>query len=371
MVDVSGIVSGIVEKIFAALTANMVNIPILEPLINKLLQIPLVNLVVAFILWKPAFVILFVPGLLAVTVVLLIMIWWERKLTARIQWRVGPKEVSRRTGGIIQTLADGMRYMFQEVIIHRDAHKLYFLQLPILSFIPVLLPILLIPAGTIYAIRSPYAIQIAVALTALLPIFILGIGWSANNRFAFIGTVREAFLYVAYEIPLMIAVLSMVLLYKSGDPFVIVEKQWIPGIFMNPIAFIAFLIGMVMAAGRLPFDISEADQEIAFGPFVEYSGIIFGLVMGIAYEKLYLLSLIAAILFFGGWSGPEIAFLGELSYAIWLFLKAFVLMGFIVMVRAIYGRYRLDQALKFGWSSLLTFSLIGFFISAGWVIWLG
>ncbi len=363
-------VSEILAKIMEMLTSNMVNIPLIQPLVDRLMEIPLINLIVALILWRPAFAIIFVPGLLAVTVVLLFMIWWERKMTARIQWRVGPKEVSRRTGGIIQTLADGMRYMFQEVIVHRDAHKLYFIQFPILSFIPVLLPILLLPAGSIYAIRSPFAIQIAVALIALLPVFIMGIGWSANNRFAFIGTVREAFMYFAYEIPLIIAVISMVLIYGSGDPFVIVEKQWIPGALLNPIAFIVFIIGSLMAASRLPFEIPEADQEIAFGPFVEYSGIIFGLVMGIAYEKLYLLSLVAAILFFGGWSGPEIPMLGDLSYAIWLFLKAFVLMCFLVLVRAIYGRYRLDQALKLGWSSILAFSVVGLILSLGWAVWL-
>jgi len=360
---------GVIAYLVSYFSSNIVNIPLIEPIVDFLLKIPIINLIVSIILWRPAFAILIIPGLLAIVIVLLFIIWFERKITARVQWRVGPKEVSRHTGGVIQAMADMIRYLFQEIIIHRDSHAVYFIQFPILSFIPILLPILLIPAGPIYAIKSDYAIPIIVALSALIPLFIMGIGWSANNRYAYIGAIREAFMYFAYEIPFIIAVLSMVLLYGSGNPFVVVEKQTLPGFLLNPIAFIVYLIGILMATSRLPFEIPEADQEIAFGPFVEYSGIIFGLVMGIAYEKMYILSLLATILFFKGWEGPIIPILGDLNYAIWLFVKSVVLMCILVLVRSIYARYRLDQALKLGWSSILAFSLFGLFLSMGWYLW--
>ncbi|ADC65855.1 respiratory-chain NADH dehydrogenase subunit 1 [Ferroglobus placidus DSM 10642] len=362
-------VSSLLERILNVFTSEMINIPAIQPIVDRLMEIPLVNLIVAFLLWKPIFHIVFFPGLVGIMLVLLWIVYFERKLTARVQWRVGPKEVSRRTGGILQTLADGMRYFFQEAIVHRGADKFYFMQFPLLSFLPVLLPILFIPAGGSYGIDTPYAIPIAVALISLIPVFIMGMGWASNNKFAFIGTVREAFLYVAYELPFILAVASMLLIYQTPNPFEIVAKQTIPGIFLNPIAFLVFLITTLIATGRLPFDIAEADQEIAFGPYVEYSGILFGLVMTVPYEKLYILSMLMTLLFFGGWNGPYIAPLGEFSYVLWFYIKTFVIVSVIALARSIYARYRLDQTLRLGWSILFSLSLISLLISAGWAAW--
>jgi NADH-quinone oxidoreductase subunit H len=222
---------------------------------------------------------------------------------------------------------------------------------------------LVIPAGSIVAIKTSYGIPIIVTLISLIPIIKIAIGWASNSRFAYIGSVREAFMYFAYEIPLIIAVLAMILLYGSTDPYVVVEKQKIWGIALNPLAFLSFLIVTAMATSRLPFDIPEADQEIAFGPFVECSGILFGIVMTIVYEKLYLLCLLISILFLGGFQGPLIPLLGDLSPAIWLFIKALLLMMILVFLRSIYPRFRLDQALKIGWTSLLCVSLISLMIA--------
>ena len=368
---------GVVEisGIFEMFKSNMVNIPLIQPIVDALMKIPLVKYIVALVLWKPFFAIAVLPGLGGIMLVLLLMVYWERKLTARVQWRVGPLEVSRPIRGLLQPLADGIRYFFQEVIVHVEAHRPYYVQLPVLTFIPILLPILFIPAGEIVAIRSPYAIQIIVALIALIPITIIAIGWASNSRFAYIGSVREAMMYFAYEVPFVIAVLAMILMYGSGDPYVIVEKQSIqsiPGIIMNPIAFIVFFIATLMATSRLPFEIPEADQEIAFGPFVEYSGILFGIVMTLAYEKLYIMCLLMTILFFGGWSGFAIPLLGDLSPAIWLFVKAVVVMLIVALTRSIYPRLRLDQSLRLGWTSMLCVSLISLAIAlairiSGWL----
>ncbi len=347
----------LLNTLFSIFTKNLVSIPILRPIIDRLLEIPVIKYLVALILWKPGFAILVFPGLLGLMICLLVIIWFERKLTAKVQWRYGPLEVSRPIGGLLQPLADGMRYFFQEVIIHRDAHKAYFIQFPILSFIPVLLPILVIPAGAIVAIRTPYAVPFVVAMIALIPVIILAIGWATNSRFAYIGTVREAFMYFAYEIPLIIAVLAMVLMYGSTDFYTIVQKQTIPGAILNPLACLVFFIAVAMATSRFPFEIPEADQEIAFGPFVEYSGIMFGLVMTLAYEKLYLLCLLFSLLFLGGWNGPTIPCLGDLMPVIYLFIKTIALMGVFVFFRSVYPRIRLDQALKFGWKHLLSISV--------------
>ncbi|AIY89076.1 NADH-quinone oxidoreductase subunit NuoH [Geoglobus acetivorans] len=365
----SDVIFVLLDRILSVFTSEMIHIPAIQPIVDKLMNIPLVNLLVAFLLWKPIFHMVFFPGLIGITLVLLWIVYFERKLTARVQWRIGPKEVSRRTGGLIQTLADGMRYFFQEVIIHKGANKFYFAQFPLLSFLPVLLPILFIPAGGSYGIDTSYALFAAVALVSLIPVFIMGMGWASNNKFAFIGTVREAFIYFAYEIPFILAVASMVLVYQTANPFEIVARQTIPGVFLNPIAFLVFFITTLIATGRLPFDIAEADQEVAFGPYVEYSGIFFGLTMTLPYEKVYILSMLMTLLFFGGWNGPYIAPLGEFSYVLWFYIKTFVIVSVIALARSIYARYRIDQTLRLGWSVLFCLSLISLVISAGWAAW--
>jgi NADH-quinone oxidoreductase subunit H len=343
---------------------NMVSIPLIQPVIDNLLNIPLVGYVVALILWKPMFALLIFPGLLTLMTVLLFIIWFERKLTARIQWRRGPLEILRWAGGIIQALADGLRYFFQEVIVHRDAHKPYFIQFPILIFIPVLLPLLFIPAGSIVGIKTPYALPVVVAIVSLIPVFIVAIGWASNSRFAYVGTIREAFMYFAYEIPFILSVVAMILVYGTADMTAIVEKQTIPGIILNPVAALVFFISTIMATSRLPFEIPEADQEIAFGPFVEYSGIMFGLVMTIAYEKMYILALLMSVLFLGGGNGFPIPLLGDLAPVIWMFLKTMAVMVALAFLRSIYARFRLDQALRLSWTTMLKISAVAVLIGA-------
>lgn len=345
--------------------SNQLSIPLIEPVLDSLRGIPVIKYLIAFILWKPIFAALICPGLTTLGILLLFFPWVERKLCGRIQWRAGPHEIVWWLGGIIQLLADSLRFMFQEVIVHKDAQRPYFLQFPILSFVPALLPLLFIPAGSIVAIDTPYAIQIILALIVLFPLIILGLGWASNSRFAFIGTVREAFMYFAYEVPFIIAVLAMLVLYGTSDSISIVnvQSQTIPGIILNPIAALTFFIGAAMATSRMPFEIPEADQELCAGPHVEYSGIIFGLIYVLGYEKGYILSGLMTILFLGGGSGPEIAGLGDLSGIIWFLLKTLIVLVTLFVLRAIYPRYRLDQGLSIGWTAILSLALIALALS--------
>jgi NADH-quinone oxidoreductase subunit H len=354
----------ITRKLILYHTATKVSY--IPPLTSLFAKIPVLNLIVALIFWKPFFAVLFAPGLVCILIALLPIIWFERKVTARVQWRYGPLEISRDVGGLIQPMADGMRYFFQEVITHREAHRPYFLQFPLLSFLPVLLPILVIPAGTIYAINTPYSIPVAIALISLIPMIIVAIGWASNSKYAYVGSLREVFMYFSYEIVLIIAAMSMVILYGSANAISIVKAQnVVPGIVLNPVAALVFFVATAMATSRFPFEIPEADPEVVFGPLVEYTGIIFGLVMTIAYEKLYLLCLLFSILFLGGWNGPFIPPLGDLSPVVWLFIKTFVLMSIFVFFRTFYGRYRLDHALRIGWSKLMGFAIVALGIGLG------
>ncbi len=391
-------INDMINGLISTIMNNPVNIPLLYVIYDFLLKIPMlggivaflldfsllgypiVRIIIGFILWKPIFILLLVPGFATLGTMLLILPWLERKLVGRMQWRVGPREIAPRTRGSIQLLADSLRFLCQEVIIHKDADKFYFLQFPFLYFLPVLLPLLFINAGAVgtplVPIETPYALQIMIGLISFMPVFIMGVGWSSNNRFAFIGTVREAFMYFAYEIPFIISILAMIILYGTSNTAEVISvanqsSWWNWGIVLNPLAALVFFIATVMATARLPFEIPEADQELAFGPFIEYSGIAFGLAYVMAYEKLYVLAAIMTMLFLGGGSGPYIPLLspllGDLMYPIWFVVKTLILLLVMVNLRGVYPRYRLDQALNIGWGALLIFALV----AVAWSLVLG
>jgi NADH-quinone oxidoreductase subunit H len=375
---ISGIFTSTIQLIYSIiqyiLTRPEVNIPFLNPIIDFLNKVPIINIIVHLILWRPIFDLLFAPGLVSVIIALIYIIWFERKLTAKVQWRIGPLEVSRPIGGFLQPFADLFRYTFQEFVVPQQADRNYFIHAPAIVFILSTLPIFFIPIGPmeangvvngIYGIYTGYDVLIALALITLFNVGIILIGWASNDRFTYIGTVREALLYTGYEAVLILSAISILLIYGTADPFKIVDWQvaHLPGIIINPLAFLAFVIATLMATSRFPFEIAEADTEIVLGPYTEYSGVIYGLVMTMSYEKLYVLSLLIVLLFLNGWAGPYIPPLGALSYAIWFGIKTYIVMMILVFTRAVYGRYRPDQALKMSWSSLLGLAVASLILS--------
>ncbi|PLC68324.1 NADH-quinone oxidoreductase subunit H [Vulcanisaeta sp. EB80] len=375
---ISGIFTSAIQLIYSIiqyiLTRPEVNIPFLNPIIDFLNKVPIINIIVHLILWRPIFDLLFAPGLVSVIIALIYIIWFERKITAKVQWRIGPLEVSRPIGGFLQPFADLFRYTFQEFVVPQQADRNYFIHAPAIVFILSTLPIFFIPIGPmetngvvngIYGIYTGYDVLIALALITLFNVGIILIGWASNDRFTYIGTVREALLYTGYETVLILSAISILLIYGTADPFKIVDWQvaHLPGIIINPLAFLAFVIATLMATSRFPFEISEADTEIVLGPYTEYSGVIYGLVMTMSYEKLYVLSLLIVLLFLNGWAGPYIPPLGALSYAIWFGIKTYIVMMILVFTRAVYGRYRPDQALKMSWSSLLGLAVASLILS--------
>ncbi len=353
----------------------IVDLPFLMPLVRALEDVPILNVLIHLILWRPVFAVIFTPGLIALTIALLYIIWFERKLTAKVQWRYGPLEISRRVGGILQPLADALRYAFQEFVIPMTSDKWYFVLTPPLLFLFSTLPVLFIPIGPnkvvngvvegIFGVHTGFDIPIALALCALFTIGVIIIGWASNDRFTYIGTVREALMYTGCELVLILSIVAMMVLYQTADPFKAVEWQLnhLPGIIANPLAFLAFAIATLMATSRFPFEIPDAESEIVQGPFTEYSGVMYALVMTLNYEKLYILSMLGTLLFLNGWEGPYIPQLGALSYAIWFGIKTLVLMMIFVFTRSIYGRYRIDQALRLSWSSLFGLVLAALILS--------
>jgi len=307
------------------------------------------------------FIPLIYPGLVAVLVILLTIIWLERKIAAKIQLRYGPLYVSKPIGGALQLLADALRFLFQEIIVPVDADKVVFLVVPVLSMLIALTPIVFIPPYPgVYAVKVEYNLLMVLALGSITPITLIAIAWAANNKFTIIGGLREAFMTIAYEASLMLATLSMAILYGSLSIEEIIYAQKIPGILLNPLAAIVFFVAMLMSSGKLPFDIVEGEQEIVAGPFTEYTGIIYGLMMGVGYIQLYALSMLFVILFLGGWY-PLIPWLAEIYKplgGIMLFIKTYLVIVFSVFLRSVYGRYRLDQAIEIGWRKLLLLAII-------------
>ncbi|WP_084019891.1 NADH-quinone oxidoreductase subunit NuoH [Vulcanisaeta thermophila] len=348
------------------MTSPQVSIPFLNPIIQFLYKVPVITVIVHLLLWRPIFALIFFPGLISVTIALIYIIWFERKLTAKVQWRFGPLEVSRSIGGFLQPFADLFRYTFQEFVVPRQVDRNYFVHAPAIAFILSTLPALLIPISPgIYGIYTPYNVILAVALITIFNIAIILLGWASNDRFTYIGTIREALLYTAYEAIMILSVVSILVIYGSADPLSIVNWQvnHLPGIIMNPLAFLAIWIATLMATSRFPFEIPEADTEIVLGPYTEYSGVIYGLVMTMSYEKLYVLSMLITLLFLSGWAGPYIPPLGDLSGALWFGIKTYIVMMIMVFTRAVYGRYRPDQALKMSWSTLLGLAVASLLLS--------
>ncbi|MEM0017644.1 MAG: NADH-quinone oxidoreductase subunit NuoH [Candidatus Korarchaeum sp.] len=316
------------------------------------------------LLFEPyIFIPLVFPGLIAAFALLLIIIWLERKIAAKVQLRYGPLYVLKPLGGIIQTVADLLRYLFQEPILPKEVDKVAFLMTPVLLFGLSYLPLVAIPVSpTYYAFRSDVSLLIVLALTTLAPIFTVVMGWASNNKFSLIGGVREGYLVTSYEIPIFLSALSMAILYNSLDLVEIAEAQrglW--GVFLNPIAAINMLLLMYMSTSRFPFEIPEAESEIVAGPYTEYSGIIYGLVMGASYVKLYVLSLVYSILFLGGWN--PLPSTDPLVAGAVLFSKAFLLVALGAFLRAVYPRFRIDQAISIGWKIAFPLSLISIIIS--------
>ena len=216
------------------------------------------------------------------------------------------------------------------------------------------------------AFRSELTLLVVLALMTIAPIFILMMGWASDNKFSFIGSLREGYLIMAYEIPFFISVLAMALLYNTLNLVEVVGAQtkglW--GFILNPIAAFTFLVCIFMMTARYPFDVTEADTELVIGPATEYSGIMFGLSMGYAYVKLYTLSLLFSYLFLGGWY-PLIwpLTLHPILPGLIVFFKAFIIMVVGVFMRSVYPRFRIDQILRIGWKEMFILSLASLTLS--------
>jgi NADH-quinone oxidoreductase subunit H len=299
-------------------------------------------------------------GVLAFVVVnALALTWAERKVAGHMQRRIGPKEVGPY--GLIQPIADAVKLLGKEILTPRAVDKpLYFLA-PILIFVPVLVSFIVIPFSASLQVRDiNVGILVILAFSSLTVLSILMAGWGSNNKYALMGAIRSIAQNIAYEIPLLLALLPVVMMANSFSLKAIVEAQrglWF--VVYQPVAFAIFFIASVAETNRTPFDLPEAESELVAGYHTEYSGMRFALFFLAEYTNMFIVSAVAVTFFLGGYQGPL------LPGVVWFLLKAYLLVFVIMWLKWTYPRVRFDQLLNISWKALIPLAFINLLVTGG------
>ncbi len=305
-------------------------------------------------------------GVLAlVQVNALFLVWLERKVAAHIQLRIGPKEVG--PFGILQTIVDGVKLVSKELITPRHVDKKLFMLAPVAIFLPVLVSFVVIPFSEKLQIRDlNVGLLVIFAFSTFNVLAILVGGWASNNKYSLLGAVRSVAQNIAYEIPLLLTVLSALLWSNSLQMSKIVESQstvW--NVFWMPVAALIYLICATAETNRAPFDIPEAESELVAGFHTEYGGMRFALFFLAEYSNMLIVAAVATTLFFGGWK--PLPFLGFLPVPglIWFLAKTYVLIFVVIWVRWTFPRLRFDQLMNFCWKIMIPAALLHLIVYAG------
>jgi len=314
----------------------------------------------------------------------LIMIYAERRVSAFIQGRLGPNRVGPQ--GIFQPLADGIKFLMKEDIIPAGVDKPIFILAPAILLIPALMTFAVIPFGsdiTLFGRQIPLQVaDVNVGILYILALTSIGVygivlaGWSSNSKYSLLGGLRSSAQLISYELAMGLAVVSIILLSGSLKLNDIVGDQqghflsW--NVFKQPLAFLIFLVAVYAETNRLPFDLSEAEQELVGGYHTEYSSMKFAMFFMAEYANMITAAALTVTLFFGGWDVP---FVNEATLGMWgamLSVTSFILkMGFFlflfIWVRWTFPRFRYDQLMKLGWKVMLPLALFNIFLTAGYL----
>ena len=305
--------------------------------------------------WHLIVMALLVIGFVLTTV--MIFTWFERRVIGRFQIRVGPN----RAGpfGLLQPVADVIKLLTKEDIVPSKADRIVFWLAPMVAFIPVLLVMAVVPfQDGLQLIDLNIGLVYIIAVSSISSIGIFMAGFAGNNKYGLIGAMRNVAQLMSYEIPLVLAMASVVMLTGSLSVAEIVGAQQIPFILVQPLAFIIFFIATLAEINRSPFDIVEADSELSSGFNIEYSGMKFAILYLVEYAEAVLASVLISTFFLGGWQGPW------LPPIIWFIFKIFAVFTFILWLRSTLPRVRVDQALAFAWKFLLPLALINLVLTA-------
>ena len=297
----------------------------------------------------------------ALSIVVMSMIWLERKLLGRLQLRLGPT----RTGpmGLLQPVADAVKLILKEDIIPASSEKAIFWVAPIIVVISAFMIWVTIP-GT----QSAVIQNLDMGLFYIIAFSVIGIlglvlaGWGSANKYGTLGGLRAAAQLISYEIPIIMVAISVAMLAQSLDLREIVNQQddYIFAL-VQPLGLILFFIAGLAEVGRTPFDIYFAESEIVGGPFVEYSGAHWSVFFLAEYINTFAIAALTVILFFGGWSGPLLSGGWEI---IWFLVKVYLVILVIFWVRGTFPRLRIDQLMAFAWKVMVPLSFLSVVMTA-------
>jgi NADH-quinone oxidoreductase subunit H len=315
------------------------------------------------------------------------MVYFERKVAALLQQRVGPYLVGPQ--GLLQPLADVIKLMFKEELRPRAADRLLFALAPIISATAAFAAFAVVPFGaetTLFGLLdTPLRLQVADVNVAVLVIFaiasmsVYGIvlaGWSSNSKYSLLGGLRSSAQMISYELSYGMSLASVLLLANSLSLNDIVNGQagtwfgFIPRwfVFLQPVGFLIYMTAGIAETNRAPFDFPEAEQELVAGYHTEYSSMSFAMFFLAEYINMVTVSAVATDLFLGGWHGP---FLPESLGWIWFLIKVGAILFFYVWMRWTLPRYRYDQLMAFGWKVLLPVSVVNLLVTAAGVLAFG
>lgn len=298
--------------------------------------------------------VLLVSGVPLVTVI--VLIWAERKVAARIQDRIGPNRVGPL--GLMQTFADLLKLLGKEDITPTAADRVLYNASPLVSFAAVVLIWAIVPFTPFhYGVDLEIGALYFVAVASFGTLSIMTAGWASNNKYALLGAFRVVALLVSYEVPLVFALLVPVMLAGTMSMRDIVLAQsgmWF--IVLSPLAFIIFYISSQAETGRAPFDLIEAESELIAGFNIEYSGMKFGMFFAAEFLHVFTNGILMALLFFGGWMGPLYWESPLIAFA-WLGLKGTIIYLTTLWLRNTVPRLRIDQIMSFNWKFLVPLSI--------------
>ena len=309
---------------------------------------------------------LLVPVLVSVAMI----VWLDRRVWAFVQKRQGPNVVG--PFGLLQSLADALKYIFKEIIIPASSNKVIFILAPIITMTLALIAWAVIPFS-----ENQVLANINVGILYIFAVSSLGVygiimgGWASNSKYPFLGSIRSAAQMVSYEVSIGIIIINVLLCVGSlnlNDIVLAQKKIW----FIIPLfpMFVIFFISALAETNRPPFDLPEAEAELVAGYQTEYSGMMYAMFWLGEYANILLMCAMGSILFLGGWLPPvEIFPFNLIPGALWLIFKILLLFILFALVKAIVPRYRYDQLMKLGWKIFLPFSLIWVIITASYLFY--
>ena len=309
---------------------------------------------------------LLVPVLVSVAMI----VWLDRRVWAFVQKRQGPNVVG--PFGLLQSVADALKYIFKEIIIPSSSNKIIFILAPIVTMTLALIAWAVIPFSATQVLAD-----INVGILYLFAVSSLGVygiimgGWASNSKYPFLGAIRSAAQMVSYEVSIGVIIINVLLCVGSlnlNDIVIAQQNLW----FVIPLfpMFVIFFISALAETNRPPFDLPEAEAELVAGYQTEYSGMMYAMFWLGEYANILLMCAMGAILFLGGWLSPiEVYPFTLIPGAIWLILKILFLFILFALVKAIVPRYRYDQLMRLGWKVFLPLSLTWVILTASYLFY--